>query len=71
MNSKLTNQSATSLPEHSEWEREVISAIAFALDVTYSDATGIVLAQPFYMAQSWSKGLDAKATAQKILDEKQ
>lgn len=58
-----------SLSEHASWEEEVINAVARDLMITYSDATGIVEAQPFYMAQSWSKGLDAQDTAQKIIDE--
>lgn len=55
------------MSEHSSWEGDVINAVANALEISYSDASGVVEAQPFYMAQSWSKGLDAQATAQKIL----
>lgn len=57
------------LSEHTRWEGDVIDAVADKLEITYSDATGVVLAQPFYMAQAWSKGLDAKETAQKIIME--
>lgn len=51
----------------SEWETSVIEAVAEALDVGYSDAAGVVEAQPFYMQQSWGMDLDVKQTAEKIL----
>lgn len=57
------------MSEYLSWEAGIIDEIAATLEVTYSDATGIVEAQPFYMAQSWSKGMDAKATAHKIIAE--
>lgn len=51
----------------SEWETSVIEAVAEALDIDYSDAAGVVEAQPFYMQQSWGLELGAKQTAEKIL----
>lgn len=51
----------------SEWETSVIEVVAEALGIGYSDASGVVEAQPFYMQQSWGKGLDAQQTAAKIL----
>lgn len=50
-----------------EWEGAVTEAIADALQVSRSDASGIVEAQPFYMQQSWGNGIDAQHTAAKIL----
>jgi len=50
-----------------EWEGAVAQAVADALQVSRSDASGIVEAQPFYMQQSWGKGMDAQQTAAKIL----
>ncbi|WP_119737011.1 hypothetical protein [Pseudomonas sp. Larv2_ips] len=50
-----------------EWEGAVTQAVADALQVSRSDASGIVEAQPFYMQQSWGKGMDALQTAAKIL----
>lgn len=50
-----------------EWECAVTEAVADALQVSRSDASGIVEAQPFYMQQSWGKSMDAQQTAAKIL----
>lgn len=49
------------------WEAEVTQLIADQLDIGYSDAAGIVEAQVFFMQQSWTKGMTAKQTADKIL----
>lgn len=40
-----------------EWEAAVIEAVADAMAISHSDASGIVEAQPFYMQQSWGKGI--------------
>lgn len=50
-----------------EWEAAVTEAVAEAMAISHSDASGIVEAQPFYMQQSWGKGMDAQQTATKIL----
>lgn len=50
-----------------EWEGAVTEAVAETLAISHSDAAGIVEAQPFYMQQSWGKGMDAQLTAAKIL----
>lgn len=50
-----------------DWEGAVVEAVADALQVSHSDASGIVEAQPFYMQQSWGKGLDPQQAAVKIL----
>lgn len=54
-----------------EWEGAVVEAVADALQVSHSDASGIVEAQPFYMQQSWGKGLDAQQTAAKVIESAQ
>lgn len=50
-----------------EWEGAVTETVAETLAISRSDAAGIVEAQPFYMQQSWGKGMDAQLTAAKIL----
>lgn len=50
-----------------EWESAVIQLVADELQVDYSDAAAVVEGQPFYMQQSWVKGMDAKDTADKVL----
>ncbi|OEC63737.1 hypothetical protein A7D21_25305 [Pseudomonas sp. AP19] len=52
---------------YTAWEGEVVEVVAEALQVSRSDASGVVEAQPLYMQQSWSIGLDAQQTASKIL----
>ncbi|KPB16862.1 hypothetical protein AL053_03860 [Pseudomonas savastanoi pv. fraxini] len=51
-----------------EWEGAVTEAVSEALAISHSDAVGIVEAQPFYMQQSWGKGMDPQLTAAKIMD---
>lgn len=51
------------------WEGDVIDELEEQLEMDRSDAQGLVMANEFYMAQSWSKGLSAKDTA-KLIDEK-
>lgn len=53
---------------YNEWEEKVTYELKMMLDITNSDAQGIVEAQPFKMQQSWTKGLSPKETA-KIIDE--
>ncbi|WP_219096289.1 hypothetical protein [Pseudomonas sp. UMAB-40] len=57
------------MSEYTVWEEAIIELVAEALDASRSDAAGVVEAQPFYMQQSWGKGMDAKETAEKILAE--
>lgn len=54
---------------YAEWEMEVTQTLADKLGIDYGDASGIVEAQPFYMQQSWTKGLSASETAD-VIDEK-
>lgn len=51
-----------------EWEGAVTEAVVEALAISHSDATGIVEAQPFYMQQSWGKGMDAQLAAAKVIE---
>jgi hypothetical protein len=51
-----------------EWEGAVIEAVAESMAISHSDATGVVEAQPFYMQQSWGKGMDAVLTAVKVIE---
>lgn len=55
------------MKKYYEWESEVVEAVADSLEISRSDASGVVEAQPFYMQQSWGKGMDAQQTATKIL----
>ncbi|HFL7937867.1 hypothetical protein IYR97_23365 (plasmid) [Pseudomonas fulva] len=56
---------------YSSWEEEITQLIADDLGITYSDAAGIVEGQDFYVTQSWGKGMDARQTADKVLNESQ
>jgi hypothetical protein len=49
------------------WETAVVDALAGALEISHSDVSGMVEAQPFHMQQSWGKGLGAQQTSIKIL----
>lgn len=51
-----------------EWEGAVTEAVAELMAIGHSDAAGIVEAQPFYMQQSWGKGMDAQLTAAKVVE---
>ena len=51
-----------------EWEGAVTEVVAEAMCISHSDAAGVVEAQPFYMQQSWGKGLDVPQTAAKVIE---
>ena len=51
-----------------EWEIAVVEAVAELMALSHSDAAGVVDAQPFYMQQSWGKGMDAQRTAAKVIE---
>lgn len=53
---------------YADWESDVLDNIRKTLNVTFGDAQGIMMANEFYMAQSWGKGLGAKETANLILE---
>ena len=54
---------------YADWEMEVTESLSDKLGIDYGDASAIVEAQPFYMQQSWTKGLSPQETA-KVIDEK-
>ncbi|WP_421526902.1 hypothetical protein [Pseudomonas brenneri] len=56
---------------YTAWEGEVVEIVAEALQVSRSDASGVVEGQPFCMQQSWGKGMNAQQTATKLLVEAQ
>ncbi|MDU8545711.1 hypothetical protein [Pseudomonas syringae group sp. J248-6] len=51
-----------------EWESSVVEAVANAMAISHSDASGVVEAQPFYMQQYWVKGMDAELTAARVIE---
>ncbi|WP_196304615.1 hypothetical protein [Pseudomonas brassicacearum] len=51
-----------------EWEGAVTEAVAMAMGVSHCAATGVVEALPFYMQQSWGKGMDEHLTAAKVIE---
>ncbi|MPQ69428.1 hypothetical protein [Pseudomonas sp. MWU12-2323] len=55
------------MSNYTSWEEAVTQKIADTQEISYSDAAGIVEGQPFFMQQSWGKGMDADQTAEKIL----
>lgn len=59
------------MSEYDQWENAVVQAVADNLGFSHSDASSVVETQPFYMQQSWGKGMDAQQTATKILVEAQ
>jgi hypothetical protein len=65
----MTTSDQSSTQTYSEWEGEVTQFVADVLDISYSDAAGIVEGQPFYVQQAWGKGLDSRETADQILKE--
>ncbi|VVN27796.1 hypothetical protein PS623_04625 [Pseudomonas fluorescens] len=52
---------------HADWEASVTEAIAEVLEISYSEATGVIEAQDFYIQQSWGLGLNPQETAAKII----
>jgi len=57
--------------EYFEWECAVTEAVAAAIEVSYSDASGIVEAQPFVVQQCWGKGTAAEKTAAEVIEANQ
>jgi RNase P/RNase MRP subunit p29 len=51
---------------YEEWEGDVVYELENLLEITTSDAQGIVESHPFKMHQSWGKGLNAKETAKLV-----
>ncbi len=65
----LVKLGTKAVPQQSkdEWEADIVYAIEEKIGVTTSDAQGIMMAQEFIIAQAWGQGLDADATADKII----
>lgn len=64
----MHEQTKTSNPDtYSRWEEEVVELISIALEISYSDASGVVEAQPFYMAQAWAQERTPAEVAGKVL----
>lgn len=55
------------MSEYSNWEGDVTDEVSDLLGVSRSDGAGVVESQDFLMRQAWGTGLDAAATAQKIV----
>lgn len=53
---------------YDQWEAAIANAISNLLGCDYGDASGIIEANPFIMAQSWAMGLTADQTANKIVN---
>lgn len=65
----MTTTDQSNTQTYSAWEAEATQFVADDLEISYSDAAGIVEGQPFYVQQSWGKGLNARETADKVLKE--
>jgi len=48
---------------YASWEEGVADSLSDKLEISYSDAQGIIESNEFYMAQAWAKGMDSKKTA--------
>jgi hypothetical protein len=48
---------------YASWEEAVANSLSDKLEISYSDAQGIIESNEFYMAQAWAKGMDSKQTA--------
>ncbi|MFJ3412880.1 hypothetical protein [Pseudomonas protegens] len=48
-----------------KWEGKVVESVTEALQVSCFDAFGIIEVQPFYVQQSWCKGMDTQRAATK------
>jgi hypothetical protein len=56
--------------DYTNWENVVTNEIERTLEITHSDAQGLVEANDFVLAQQWSAGTDAKEAARFILIKK-
>lgn len=52
---------------YTTWEEALTQLIADSLEASFSDAAGVVEGQPFYIQQSWTKGMSPEETCTKIL----
>jgi len=49
-----------------DWEYDIARELVVMIDVDHSDATGIMDAAPFEVAQAWARGDDAETAARTI-----
>ena len=56
--------------DYNQWETDIANAISNLLDCDYGDASGIIEAHPFEMAQAWTMDLNAQDTANKVINAK-
>lgn len=52
---------------YAQWEIDVTEAISEQIGCTYSDASGIIETQTFYLRQAWGMGLNASDAAKQII----
>ena len=57
------NINTTGKQSYASWEEAVANSLSDKLEISYSDAQGIIESNEFYMAQAWAKGMDSKQTA--------
>lgn len=62
------NAKAPAAPTYADWERTVTVTVQSRLDISNGDAQAVVEAQEFIMQQAWTEGLDAIATAERVLN---
>lgn len=60
------NTDTTSKQSYPMWEESVANSLSDKLEISFSDAQGIIESNEFYMAQAWAKGMDSKQTADYI-----
>lgn len=53
----MSHENKQQMGAHATWERAVTEALAEDLKLSYSDASGLVEAQDFYLKQAWTRGL--------------
>ena len=56
------------MTNRNNWENEIIQAISTELNCSISDSAAIVEANPFYLNQSWGKGLSSEEAANVIIN---
>jgi len=60
------NTDTTGKQSYASWEEAVANSLSDKLEISYSDAQGIIESNEFYMAQAWAKGMDSMQTADYI-----
>jgi hypothetical protein len=57
------NTDTTGKQLYPDWEEGVANSLSDKLEISFSDAQGIIESNEFYMAQAWAKGMDSMQTA--------